>query len=290
MIAGQVPSYLRVPGTAGTAAATGGAISGTVTDDTTAASPLPNVVVHANNADGGALAGSAVTDAQGKYSISVPDGTYDVSFNGAGYAPQTYNGQKSSMTATPVTVSGLPTTGIDAHLSPAVYLSGTVSDATGAVLSGIAVDIYIATDGSASGCCYWVAGTTTGAVGTYNVGLAAGATYKVRFAGNTPLEQWWNGHPNPGNNTFTGWTSADAVSMDPIPGGHRRDPPAARRPLRRQLERRWPVASRRDDRRGDVHQPARRRHDEAHDADRVGRPAVGQTAVRVEQLGHHDDR
>ena len=219
MIAGQVPSYLRVPGTAGTAAATGGAISGTVTDDTTAASPLPNVVVHANNADGGALAGSAVTDAQGKYSISVPDGTYDVSFNGAGYAPQTYNGQKSSMTATPVTVSGLPTTGIDAHLSPAVYLSGTVSDATGAVLSGIAVDIYIATDGSASGCCYWVAGTTTGAVGTYNVGLAAGATYKVRFAGNTPLEQWWNGRPNSGNDTFTGWTSADAISMDPVPAG-----------------------------------------------------------------------
>ena len=214
MVAGQLPSY--VLGSATRAAAAGGAISGRVTDAATT-NPLPSVRVRVINADG-VQVGTAITDASGRFTVVVADGGYHVYYDGAGYAPQAYNLQRSALTAATVTVAGAAVTGVDAALTTAHYVSGIVSDASGIPLQGVGVDAYINTDGPAHGCCFLVAGTTTASDGSYNIGLAAGATYKLRFAANTPLEQWWNGRPNPGNNVVTGWTTADSFTVDPVAG------------------------------------------------------------------------
>jgi uncharacterized protein DUF11/carboxypeptidase family protein len=216
MVAGQLPSVLGLPGAAATVAAASGSISGTVTDTAATPNPVPNAIIRVNNAAGGAQAGSAVTNNAGTYSINVPAGTYHVYFDAPTFAPQVYNGQKSALTASPVVVTSGAVTGIDAHLGAAHYVSGSVKDASGAALAGVTVDAYMASDGTATGCCFEVAGATTNSDGTYNIGLAAGATYKLRFAANTPLETWWNGHPNPGNVTATGWNAADTFTVDPV--------------------------------------------------------------------------
>ena len=140
----------------------GGAISGTVTDTSSPASPVTSVIIDVYDSSGEPVLNTfAQTAADGTYTLGglVP-GTYFVCFGTAGaigpsstgYLPQCFNGKAwdgytwpSSSTATVVAVTaGATTTGINASLPVAGAISGTVTDASspGQPLSNVRVTVF----------------------------------------------------------------------------------------------------------------------------------------------------
>ncbi len=173
------------------ALATGGQITGTVTDASTS-TPVAAVFVQAYDS-GGNLVGTGQTASDGTYTISgLPTGSYHVGFvAGGNYVSQFYNGKATLATADPVSVTaGSTTSSINAALavSGSGQISGTVTDAsTSAPVENVEVEVYDSTGEV-------VSAVQTAPDGTYIVpGLATG-TYKVGFVptGNY-LPQFYNG-------------------------------------------------------------------------------------------------
>jgi protocatechuate 3,4-dioxygenase beta subunit len=175
----------------------GGSVSGTVTD--TNGNGIGGVEVNIVATDGSGNQASAFTGSDGTYSaVGLPAGTYSVSFDADG---QPYLDQDDAQTIT--VTQGQANTDIDASLSGASSVSGTVTDANGNPLSGVQV-IVASTDPNNPG-----AGgqTTTADDGTYTVsGLAAGS-YSVEFdpEGQDDVDTFYDNEPNA--------SSADAVTV-----------------------------------------------------------------------------
>lgn len=104
-----------------------------------------NIGVSVSTATSGNV-GWAYTDSNGDYTVDrLPPGTYTVEFrDGFGvYAMQWYDHSSTRTAATPVTVGVTPVTGIDAALTAAATISGTVTEAgTGDPLANICVEAY----------------------------------------------------------------------------------------------------------------------------------------------------
>ncbi len=171
------------------ALATGGQISGRVTDASTSQG-LQNVLVQVFS-DAGVGLGSANTDASGNYTtVGLPPGTYylrtasSVVFQNnqqLAFVDQLYNGTScvpaclNPTMGTPVTVTSLNTTSnINFALSRGGAIAGVVTDAnTGVGLSGVSVFIYTSTGTFAK-----AAGTS--ANGGYTVAGLPDGTYFAR--------------------------------------------------------------------------------------------------------------
>ena len=140
-----------------------GDVAGTVTDAGTGA-PIASATVSAGTASG-------VTNAQGRYDLSLPVGTYDVTAAAYGYAAQTKTG---------VTVTEAAATTIDFALSsvPKVSISGTVKDGSG---HGWPLYAKVAVAGVPGGPVW-----TDPATGRYQLTVPSGSTYTLHVTANYP--------------------------------------------------------------------------------------------------------
>jgi hypothetical protein len=172
----------------------GGSIAGQVTDPGAAA--VPGACVEAFQIPGG-LAASALTDANGNYTITgLAPGKYTVEFGdplcsdgAAGLGIQWYNGAASSGSATVITVTaGQTASGVSAVLPADGTITGTVTGKSAAKLSGVCVSaVPVATAEPAI--------FTVSSGGSYTLDGLLPGRYRVEFqagcgqAGVTT--QWW---------------------------------------------------------------------------------------------------
>ena len=163
-----------------------GAISGTLTDG--AGNGVAGVCVSAQTDGYPFQSGGAVTDATGGYRISgLSSGNFRVNFGcwGGDWVRTWYDGQDDWQFANVVPVTdGAETTGISSRLVLGGTITGTVTDDTGAPLSGAYISAAPASGpGFANG--------TTDSSGTYRIrGVRPGA-YKVSVFGTG--QHWWHG-------------------------------------------------------------------------------------------------
>ena len=140
-----------------------GTVSGTVTDASNN-QPINGATVSTTTA-------STTTDAQGHYALTLPVGTYDVTFSAFGYVTKTVTG---------VVVTNGGTTTVNAAMTPkpSVHVSGTVADG-----SGHAWPLYarIEINGRPGGPIFTVPST-----GNYSVDLPQNDTYSVKFTADLP--------------------------------------------------------------------------------------------------------
>jgi hypothetical protein len=203
-------------------------ISGTVTTGGT--TQVAGICVTATSSAG--AASIATTGSHGGYSIGgLPAGHYTVGFSGGcgntgSFAPQYYNGQAIQAAADLVTaVAGQTTSGIDANMQPGGTVTGTVTNHSGAKLSGICV--MVASPGDVGGLgpspigallaglpLFSEIGVTTN--GSYQVANLAPGSYQVGFSsGCSPSKgpayapQWFT--PQGGNSPT--WLSVGAGNM-----------------------------------------------------------------------------
>jgi Carboxypeptidase regulatory-like domain/Kelch motif len=115
--------------------------------------------------------GSTTTDGQGHYTLTLPAGTYDVTFSAFGFNTKTVTG---------VQVTDGGTTTLNAALDPApsVTLSGTVTDGSG---HGWPLYTRIEIAGRPGGPIY-----TDPVTGKYSVSVPANATYSVKYTATLP--------------------------------------------------------------------------------------------------------
>jgi hypothetical protein len=170
--------------------ATGGQITGTVTDAVTH-DTLAHVQVAVYEA--GIRVATAETASGGTYTVSgLGTGNYEVEFSApGGYLPQFWEGKDTLTEATAVAVTaGDPAhSGIDAALAPAYgSLSGTVTGAGGVPLEHVEVKVYDSADS-------YVASAETTANGTYTVAGLAPGNYEVQFLPSSGgyLKQYYSG-------------------------------------------------------------------------------------------------
>jgi hypothetical protein len=160
------------------AMATGGQITGTVTDRASHAA-IAGICVSALDSGGSVLA-STQTSISGVYTLSaLATGSDRVEFFdcGAGiYAPQYYNGKSSLASADPVTVTdGVTTSGINAAMVLYGQITGTVTDrATHGALAGICAEAL-----DSNGNVLSMAGTDAG--GAYTIGGVTPGSDRVYF-------------------------------------------------------------------------------------------------------------
>lgn len=155
-------------------------ISGTVTTGGT--TPVAGICVTATSSRG---AGLATTGSHGGYSIGdLPAGHYTVSFSGGcgnteSFAPQYYNGQSVQAAADLVTaVAGQTTSGIGADMQPGATITGTVTNYSGAKLSGICV--LVASPGDVGGLGPSPVGALLTGLPPYSqIGVTANGSYQV---------------------------------------------------------------------------------------------------------------
>jgi hypothetical protein len=172
----------------------GGIIAGTVSQAGTGAAIGGITVCAQGNGGGNEGFECAVTESNGKYSITrLGSGSYTVVFSPPlgttrpNYVTQYYSGQLSRLGATPVSVTAEATTpAIDAALQVGGQLSGTVIDAaTGAALHGALVcAISLSPE--------FVECVTTDELGHYLISGLPSADYVVRFSAKGYLTQYYS--------------------------------------------------------------------------------------------------
>ncbi len=140
-----------------------GTLTGTVTDASNNA-PITGALVSTTGT-------STTTDSQGNYTLTLPVGTYDVTFSAFGYTTKTVTG---------VQISSGGTSTVNAALSPkpSVHLTGTVTDGSG---HGWPLYTRIEITGLPSGPIY-----TDPATGHYSVSLPQNDIYQVKFTATLP--------------------------------------------------------------------------------------------------------
>lgn len=176
---------------------TGVAVSGTVTDGSSA--PLAGINVYVNPYDGPGPSGGAQTAADGSYRVGpLPDGDYRVQFDDPAdvFANQYWSLHPVWSDADRLHLqiaNGTERTRIDATLALAATITGTVTDSAGP-LADVCVNANTpAANGGWSG----IAQTTTGADGTYRLaGLPSLIDLRIQFrdCASTPshVEQWYD--------------------------------------------------------------------------------------------------
>ena len=189
------------------ALATGGSITGTVTDESGQALQSIDVSVYRLDptSNNWTFAGHAYTDASGNYSvIGLQTNSYKVSFSGTDYFPEYYNDKPDLDSADPVAVTqGSATAGINAALTKGGSIAGTVTDESGQPVQNISV--YIAELNSTTGNLTYAGSAVTDAGGNYSVGGLRTGTYKVSFslvgcygcAQSNYLPQYYNNKSDP---------------------------------------------------------------------------------------------
>jgi len=176
-------------------------IRGHVSDRVSGA-PLPNVNIEVIDPRFDCCpfhdAGGAITDANGDYLAIVPAGTYKIAFYpppGSHYVAELWNGKTNFDAADFLTVNA-DVSNIDAHLAPAVFIDGRVTDeVTGAPIQGIVAQAMLLT----ATCCTGIAGANSDADGRYRLIVPAG-TYKLFFgqgiAARAYVAEWWDNRPS----------------------------------------------------------------------------------------------
>jgi N-acetylneuraminic acid mutarotase len=145
-----------------------GTVAGTVTDASTT-NPIAGATVTASS--GGQSFGSTTTDASGHYSMSLPVGTYDVTYSDFGYATDTESGVQ-------ITDSTTTTKNVALQPSPSVTLSGNVTDG-----SGHGWPLYARIDIAGDPASPFFTDPITG---HYSIQVPANATYDVTFTSKIP--------------------------------------------------------------------------------------------------------
>ena len=153
----------------------GGVITGTVTADTPAATPLAGMCVFVGENGGLFDSGTVATSATGTYEVyGLAQGSYSVQFfpgcnSNANYVGVSYPTNVS-------VIGGTTTSGINGALPVGAKISGTVtSAATGQPLGGICVGVN-SEDGNGGL-------ATTNASGVYSIDQLPVDTYQVQFSG-----------------------------------------------------------------------------------------------------------
>jgi hypothetical protein len=152
-----------------------GRISGNIRDANSGAA-LASIIVAAYNPSG-SVRTFTTTDASGLYTLVVPPGAYKIGAydTSAVYAPQFHPQQLAFAYGGTITVAAGATAGsIDFSLRRGGHVSGGVSDATGAALSGITVAAYDLAGTR-------VTSVRTAADGTYRLVLDASVYKLVAF-------------------------------------------------------------------------------------------------------------
>lgn len=140
-----------------------GVVAGTVTNESGRSVTGASVTVK----DGNGNFYSASTDGDGNYSVEVPEGTYTVTVDNAGYAPAVTND---------VSVQVGSTTTTDVALSDAAIIKGTIVDESGDPVSNASVEAY----DSSFEIFQW---TETDSQGRYRLEVANG-TYTIEATAN----------------------------------------------------------------------------------------------------------
>ena len=161
-----------------------GHIAGTVTNESAAGLSNMKVSVYASDYDRhmGWPAGWALTGADGSYDVvGLAEGSYLVEFtDDAGYyATQYFDGDPSPWSVDEVVVTlGETTSGIDAVLTVAGHITGTVTDASFAGLR-----VYVgAFRANGLGDWEYVNGLVSNPDGSFDIGHLSAGTYTVEFA------------------------------------------------------------------------------------------------------------
>lgn len=181
-----------------------GAVSGTVTRADSVSGPkVSGATVELVNADGTSLSPAVFTTTQsdGTYVLPADPGTYKVKFSGTGFDTEFFNNATTAASAQAVTVGASTTTsGIDAGLvrSAGPEISGTVTNASGVPVSGVAVKLFTRTLSGSTGEISYDPVTTSPATvstandGTYAFDVAPGS-YIVEFSAPAYRTVYFNG-------------------------------------------------------------------------------------------------
>jgi N-acetylneuraminic acid mutarotase len=140
-----------------------GDIAGTVTDSSTS-KPIAGATVATSTT-------TTTTDSQGRYDLTLPTGSYDLTDSAFGY-------QTKTVTGVQVTDGGTTTQNAALTPSPAVHVTGTVTDGSG---HGYPLYTRIDITGRPGGPVW-----TNPATGQYSVDLPANATYSMKFTTTLP--------------------------------------------------------------------------------------------------------
>jgi hypothetical protein len=177
----------------------GGNIAGTVKDATGGVAGIDVDAYQSDGMGGWQWAGEATSSSDGGYLITgLATGSYRVEFSdeSGALAFEYYNDQATMGAASDVNVTvGLTTWGINATLSPAAHITGSVKDASAHGLADIDVAAYQA-DGS--GGWQYVTDDFTSANGAYDLAGLAGGSYRLQFSdySGTYATQYYNDAPS----------------------------------------------------------------------------------------------
>ena len=159
----------------GAALATGGQVTGKVTDSATG-QPIQYAYAELLNTSGGYVS-EVSTAADGSFTLTaLPTGTYTLYYWASGHLDQYYDNESSLSSADQISVTaGSTTSGINAALVPYGAIAGTVTDAsTGHALQYVEVEAY-----NSSG--QVVAAASTSSSGDYTLSNLPPATYALYF-------------------------------------------------------------------------------------------------------------
>ncbi len=168
---------------------TTGTLSGTVTDQGTGLG-LSGISVSALSTNATAAYGSANTGADGTWTMTVPTRDMIVKFlDYAGvYSSEFYDNAADKFTATTITATeGADKPGIDAALTDAGSMSGTITSNSGTPIAGAVVSLREAASPDAN---YTL--RITGADGTYSMAGLAPGDYYVKFSADNYFTEWYD--------------------------------------------------------------------------------------------------
>jgi hypothetical protein len=153
----------------------------------------PNSILISGGAgDAFEVQSSASTDASGRYSLTVPNGTYVIHAGGP-QGVRFWSDDPAVFQPTPLKVER-DLVGIDIALVPVTVIAGQVRSGPNYVdgVEGIRVVAY---SGGGTACCRIVGIATTGYIGTFVMHIPPGR-YRIAFeppAGSPYATQWWSG-------------------------------------------------------------------------------------------------